>query len=82
MGVFLGLLLAVNDFSLDFDEISKLSLRSKKTFKCQSLSSLNESIDLLNVIFFLGGFVVAVFLFSASIAISIYPLLLDSFHLF
>ena len=82
MAVFLGLLLAVNNFSLDFDETLKLSPRSKKAFQGQSVCSLNESIDFLNVIFFLGGFVIAVFLFSASIAISIYPLLLDSFHLF
>ena len=81
MGVFLGLLLAVNNFSLDFDETSKLSLRSKKAFQGQSVCSLNESIDLLNVIFFLGDFVIAVFLFSVSIAISIRQLLLDSFHL-
>ena len=77
MGVFLGLLLAVNSFSLDFDATLRLSLRSKKAFQGQSECSLNESIDLLNVIFFLGGFVIAV-----SIAISIYLLLLDSFHLF
>ena len=75
-------MLAANNFSLDFDGTLKLSLRSKKAFQGQSVCSLNESIDLLNVIFFLGGFVIAVFLFSASIAISIYPLLLDSFHLF
>ena len=75
-------MLAANNFSFDFDGTLKLSLRSKKAFQGQSVCSLNESIDLLNVIFFLGGFVIAVFLFSASIAISIYPLLLDSFHLF
>ena len=75
MAVFLGLLLAVNNFSLDFDETLKLSPRSKKAFQDQSVCSLNESIDLLNVIFFLGDFVTAVFLFSFSIAISIYPLL-------
>ena len=33
MDVFLGLLLAVNNFSLDFDETLKLSPRSKKTFQ-------------------------------------------------
>ena len=75
MGVFLGLLLAVNNFSLDFDETLNLSPRSKKAFQGQSVCSLNESIDLLNVIFFLGGFVIAVFLFSFSIAISRYSLL-------
>ena len=63
MDVFLGLLLAVNNFSLDFDETLKLSQRSKKAFQGQSVCSLNESIDLFNVIFFLGGFVTAVFLF-------------------
>ena len=51
MGVFLGLILAVNNFSLDFDETLKLSLRSKKAFQGQSVCSLTESIDLLNVIF-------------------------------
>ena len=71
----------MNNFSLDFDETLKLSLRSKKAFQGQSVCSFNESIDLLNVIFFLGGFVAAVFLFSFSIAISIRQLLLDSFHL-
>ena len=81
MGVFLGLLLAVNNFSLDFDETLKLSLRSKNAFQGQFICSLNESIDLLHVIFFLGDFVIAVFLFSVSIAISIRQLLLDSFHL-
>ena len=80
MAVFLGLLLAVNNFSLDFDETLKLSPRSKKAFQGQSVFSLNESIDLVNVIFFLGGFVIAVFLFSVSITISIHQLLLDSFH--
>ena len=75
MGVFLGLLLAVNNFSLDFDETLNLSTRSKKAFQGQSVCSLNESIDFLNVIFFLGGFVTAVFLFSFSIAISRYSLL-------
>ena len=73
MAVFLGLLLAVNNFSLDFDETLKLSPRSKKAFQDQSVCSFNESIDLLNVIFFLGDFVTAVFLFSFSIAISRYP---------
>ena len=80
MDVFLGLLLAVNNFSLDFDETLKLSQRSKKAFQGQSVCSLNESIDLFNVIFFLGGFVISVFLFSVSIVLSIYQLLLDSFH--
>ena len=75
MAVFLGLLLAVNNFSLDFDETLKLSPRSKNAFQDQSVCSLNENIDLLNVIFFLGDFVAAVFLFSFSIAISRYPLL-------
>ena len=75
MGVFLGLLLAVNNFSLDFDETLNLSPCSKKAFQGQSVCSLNESIDFLNVIFFLGGFVTAVFLFSFSIAISRYSLL-------
>ena len=73
MAVFLGLLLAVDNFSLDFDETLKLSPRSKKAFQDQSVCSFNESIDLLNVIFFLGDFVTAVFLFSFSIAISRYP---------
>ena len=75
MAVFLGLLLAVDNFSLDFDETLKLSPRSKKAFQDQFVCSLNESIDLLNVIFFLGDFVTAVFLFSFSIAISRYSLL-------
>ena len=56
MDVFLGLLLAVNNFSLDFDETLKLSQRPKKAFQGQSVCSLNESIDLFNVIFFLGRF--------------------------
>ena len=75
MAVFLGLLLAVDNFSLDFDETLKLSPRSKKAFQDQSVCSLNESIDLLNVIFFLGDFVTAIFLFSFSIATSRYSLL-------
>ena len=56
MGVFLGLLLAVNNFSLDFDATLRLSLRSKKALQGQSECSLNESIDSLNVIFFLRRF--------------------------
>ena len=53
----------MNNFSIDFDETLKLSPRSKKAFQGQSVCSFNESIDLLNVIFFLGGFVTAVFSF-------------------
>ena len=56
MAVFLGLLLPVDNFSLDFDETLKLSPRSKKAFQNQSVCSLYESIDLLNVIFLLGRF--------------------------
>ena len=44
MDVFLGLLLAVNNFSLEFDETSKLSLRSKKAFQGQSVCSLNKAL--------------------------------------
>ena len=41
MAVFLGLLLAVDNFSLDFDETLKLSPRSKNAFQDQSVCSLN-----------------------------------------
>ena len=77
MGVFLGLLLTVNNSLLDFEETLKLSLPSKKAFQGQFVCSENEGTDCD----FLGRFCCCCF-FSLSMAISIYPSLINSFHIF
>ena len=77
MGVFLGLLLTVNNSLLDFEETLKLSLHSKKAFQGQFVCSENEGTDCD----FLGRFCCCCF-FSLSMAISIYPSLINSFHIF
>ena len=77
MGVFLGLLLTVNNSLLDFEETLKLSLHSKKAFKVNLFVLKMKA----QTVTFLGRFCCCCF-FSLSMAISIYPSLINSFHIF
>ena len=82
MGVFLGLLLTVNNSLLDFEETLKLSLHSKKAFQGQFVCSENEGTDCD----FFGKVLLLLFFFSfhgyiyISIAYKFLPYILLYIH--